>query len=81
MQPCGMPVFNMVVDERMLFSLTFCGLLVRKSCIHYHRKVLMPRSVRLVIILEGVTVSNSELKSTNSIVVYVPVIQVSQYGV
>ena len=47
-------------------NLTDWGLLVRKSRIQFLREVLMPRSLSLVISLEGIMVLNAELKSMNN---------------
>lgn len=48
-------------------DLTHWGLLVRKDSIQLQRDVLMSRSLCFVVNLEGMTVLNAGLKSTNSI--------------
>ena len=60
-------MFSVRVQEVWWSDLTDCGLLVRKSRIQLQREVLMPRSLSLVISLEGMLVLNAELKSMNSI--------------
>ena len=62
-----MPVFRIRVEEVWFSDLSDCGLLVRKSSIQLQREVLMPRSLSLVIGLEGIMVLKAELKSMNSI--------------
>ena len=56
MHSCGTPVFKVRVKEVWLSNLTVCILLVRKSIIQLHREVLMPKSLTLVISLEGLLV-------------------------
>ena len=49
-------MFNMRVEEVWFSDWTDWGLLVRKSNIQLLREVLMPRSLSLVISLEGMMV-------------------------
>ena len=50
-----------------LSNLIDCDLLVSESRIQLQREVFMPRSLSLVISLEGMMVLNAELKLLNSI--------------
>jgi hypothetical protein len=56
----------MSVWEVSLSSLTCWGLLVRKSSIQLRRRGSMPRTLSLLISLEGMIELNAELKSINS---------------
>lgn len=62
-----MSVLSVMVVEQLWPDLTCWGLLVRKSMIQLQMELQIQRSTSLVISLEGVTVLNAELKSTNSI--------------
>ena len=66
--PCGVPVFRMRVNDVQPPILMFCGL--RKSSIHVHSELPMPRLLSLWISLWGMTMLNAELKSTNSTLTY-----------
>ena len=55
-QPCGTPVFRVIVEEERLPNLTAWGLLVRKSIIQLQSELLS-----LEISLEGITVLIAEL--------------------
>ena len=57
----------MRVEEVWFSNLTDWSLLVRKSSTQLQKEVLIPRSLSLVISLEGMMVLKDELKSMNSI--------------
>lgn len=60
MQPCGVLVLRVMLEERWGWSLTACGRLHRKSLIHMHREVRGPRSGSLVTSLLRTIVLNAE---------------------
>ncbi len=62
----------MIVREGVGSLLTICDWLVEKFLIQLHTSWFTPRPSNLISILLGMIVLNSELKSKNSILTYVP---------
>ena len=60
-QPWGSSVLRMRVEEVHLPTVTTWGLPVKKSGIHMHSEVFIPRSLSFVTSLEVIMVLNTEL--------------------
>lgn len=66
-QPCGAPVFSLIVLEVELPIQTDCSLPVRKSSTQLQRELLSPSWLSLTVRCCGMTVVKAELKSMISI--------------
>ena len=67
MQPCGMPVLRVKVEEERLSSLTEWGLFVRMSRVQLQSVVLISSWLSFEISLECIKMLTAELKSINNI--------------